>query len=435
MKIYPSKANGEMLCPPSKSMAHRNLICAALAEGQSIIRNVDFSEDIKATLSCIKELGAQYTIENNTVTIRGNPGFALQPQAQDHTPAQGQVQPQSQAQTHSASQTLNFNCNESGSTLRFFIPLAMLQDKPSVFSGSQVLMTRPLSVYEKICQSQGIKLEQKEGKVYLQGKLHATDFEIPGNISSQFITGLLFTLPLLNEDSKIILTESIESKPYIDMTLQVQKDFRIEAAWINENTLLVKGNQKYKNTDTYVEGDYSNAAFFEALNTLGGKVKINGLRKDSLQGDKVYLPYFNALCKDFARLDISDCPDLGPVLFVVAAAHNGGEFTGTKRLAIKESNRGQVMCQELAKFGIKTLQEENRIVIYKSELKRPEEVLQGHNDHRIVMSLATLLTLTGGRIEGISAVKKSLPDYFKRIKNLGIKFDYDIEGESDGMDK
>ena len=413
MRIYPSKVNGEMLCPPSKSMAHRNLICAALAEGKSIIRNVDFSEDIKATLSCIKELGAQYTIENNTVTIRGNPGFALQSQAQ----------------------TLNFNCNESGSTLRFFIPLAMLQDKPSVFSGSQVLMTRPLSVYEKICQSQGIKLEQKEGKVYLQGKLHATDFEIPGNISSQFITGLLFTLPLLNEDSKIILTESIESKPYIDMTLQVQKDFGIEAAWINENTLLVKGNQKYKNTDTYVEGDYSNAAFFEALNTLGGKVKINGLREDSLQGDKVYLPYFNELCKDFARLDISDCPDLGPVLFVVAAAHNGGEFTGTKRLAIKESNRGQVMCQELAKFGIKTLQEENRIVIYKSELKRPEEVLQGHNDHRIVMSLATLLTLTGGRIEGISAVKKSLPDYFKRIKNLGIKFDYDIEGESDGMDK
>lgn len=408
MIINPSKANGVMMAPPSKSMAHRHLICAALAEGKSVIHNIDLSEDIKATLNCIKQLGATAQIDGNTITVEG-----------------------AGTNIYKAGENVRqFNCNESGSTLRFFIPLSMLAQEKSVFIGSEVLMTRPMTVYEDICRSQNICFERKNGGIEIKGKLSAADFSVPGNISSQFITGLLFTLPLLDGDSSITLTESVESKPYIDMTLQVQKEFGIKAEWTSENTLSIAGKQKYVATDGTVEGDYSNAAFFEALNCIGGNVTVQGLKADSLQGDKVYLPYFKELEKGFAKIDISDCPDLGPILFVMAASLHGGEFTGTKRLKIKESNRGAVMCEELGKCGIKTLQEENRIVIYEGTPVLPEETIDGHNDHRIVMSMATLLTITGGKIQGIGAVKKSLPDYFKRIRALGINFETENSEEA-----
>lgn len=402
MKIFPSTANGIITAPPSKSMAHRYLICAALSDGISEIHNIAFSEDIKATLQCIEQLGVSVKIENDTVFVNGCGSKILSENFESER---------------------FFNCNESGSTLRFFIPLAMLSEKKAVFSGSQVLMTRPLSVYEEICKNQKIKLEHKENELQLQGKLKSGNFEIPGDISSQFITGLLFALPFLNGDSRIILTNSIESKPYINMTLQVQNEFGIKTKWENENTLLILGNQTYKKQNAIVEGDYSNAAFLDVFNFLGGNVQVQGLKKDSLQGDKIYQEYFEKLKNGFATLDISDCPDLGPILFVLASANFGGEFTGTKRLKIKESNRGEVMCKELEKFGVKSFQEENRIVIYKEKLFSPKEIILGHNDHRIVMSMVTLLSLVGGEIEGTNAVKKSFPDYFEKIKSLGIKFE------------
>lgn len=402
MKIYPSNANGIITAPPSKSMAHRYLICAALSDGISEIHNIAFSEDIKATLQCIEQLGAFAKIENDTVFVNGCGSKILSGNFENER---------------------IFNCNESGSTLRFFIPLAMLSEKKSNFFGSKVLMTRPLSVYEDICKNQKIKLEHKNEGIQIEGKLKSGIFEIPGDISSQFITGLLFALPLLNGNSKIILTNSIESKPYINMTLQVQNEFGIKTKWENENTLLILGNQSYNKQSATVEGDYSNAAFLDVFNFLGGNVQVQGLKKDSLQGDKIYLEYFEKLKNDFSTLDISDCPDLGPILFVLASANHGGEFTGTKRLKIKESNRGEVMCKELAKFGVKSVQEENRIVIYKEKLSSPKEIIFGHNDHRIVMSMITLLSLVGGEIEGTDAVKKSFPDYFEKIKSLGIKFE------------
>lgn len=402
MKIFPSTANGIITAPPSKSMAHRYLICAALSDGISEIHNIAFSEDIKATLQCIKQLGASAKIEKDTVFVNGCGSKILSENFESER---------------------FFNCNESGSTLRFFIPLAMLSEKKAVFFGSKVLMTRPLSVYEEICKNQKIKLEHKEDELQLQGKLKSGNFEIPGDISSQFITGLLFALPFLNGDSRIILTNSIESKPYINMTLQIQNEFGIKTKWENENTLLILGNQTYKKQNATVEGDYSNAAFLDVFNFLGGNVQVQGLKKDSLQGDKIYQEYFEKLKNGFATLDISDCPDLGPILFVLASTNFGGEFTGTKRLKIKESNRGEVMCKELEKFGVKSFQEENRIVIYKEKLFSPKEIILGHNDHRIVMSMVTLLSLVGGEIEGTDAVKKSFPDYFEKIKSLGIKFE------------
>lgn len=401
MKINPSVANGIVIAPPSKSMAHRYLICAALSDGKSEIHNIALSEDIKATLECIKQLGASAKIENNTIFVEGCGKKIFENLSEERI----------------------FNCNESGSTLRFFIPLALLSSKKANFTGSKVLMTRPLSVYEDICKTQKIRLEHKTSGIEVEGKLKSGNFEIPGDISSQFVSGLLFALPLLDGDSKIILTNSIESKSYINMTLQVQNEFGIKSKWESENTLLILGNQSYEAKNATVEGDYSNAAFLDVFNFLGGNVQVQGLKAESLQGDKVYKKYFADLEKGFAKIDISDCPDLGPILFAFASLKHGGEFVGTKRLKIKESNRGAVMCEELAKFGVKTLQEENRIVIYEGKILSPSQILFGHNDHRIVMSLVTMLTITGGEIDGTDAVKKSFPDYFEKIRELGINFE------------
>ena len=400
MIINSSVAKGQIIAPPSKSMAHRYLICASLAQGTSTIKNIDLSEDIKATLSCLSQLGAKYQLlkdENGlyTVKVEGCNGNIV-------------------------NTSTCFDCNESGSTLRFFLPLAMLKEEPSVFKGSPVLLNRPLSIYTDICKEQGIALEKLDGQIRVQGKLRPSNFVIDANISSQFITGLLLTLVLLDKDSSLELRNTIESKPYIDMTLQVLNDFGIVAKWEKDNVLYIPGCQKYKATEAEVEGDYSNAAFFEALNTIGGNVEVKGLNPASLQGDKVYIELFKKLQNSFETIDISDCPDLGPILFSVAAAHKGGVFIGTKRLRIKESNRGAVMCEELAKFGVKTLMEDNKITIYQSTLKRPEVDVLGHNDHRIVMALATLLTKTGGSIQGETAVRKSFPDYFAKLRSLGI---------------
>ncbi|MBO4857780.1 MAG: 3-phosphoshikimate 1-carboxyvinyltransferase [Treponema sp.] len=425
MKINPSIAKGIMISPPSKSMAHRNLICAALADGTSIIHNIDFSEDIKATISCLESLGVkiQVTSDDDNATSTSGTTLTVFGTGGNFT-----------AQPHS------LFCNESGSTLRFFIPIAMLSDQEAVFTGSQTLLSRPLSVYEDICAKQGIAFEHVEGnqsykQLKLQGKLQPGNFEIPGNISSQFITGLLFVLPLLSSDSTITLTNSIESRAYIDMTIQTQKSFGVKIEWQNENTLFISGNQYYKPGEQTVEGDFSNAAFFEALNTIGGSVTVQGLNMHSLQGDKVYLTHFEELKKGFVQIDISDCPDLGPILFVVAALHHGGKFTGTKRLKIKESDRGTVMCEEFAKLGIATRQSENEIEISPLQDKSTRPVtLLGHNDHRIVMALTVLLTKVGGNIEGIEAVRKSLPDFFVRIRKLGIDFEPDGEEIKNGLD-
>ena len=468
MQINPSFAKGIMTAPPSKSMAHRNLICAALAQGKSIIHNIDFSEDIKATISCLESLGVkiQVTSDDNSTST----GAVFKSDTGETSLIVFGTGGKFTAKSHS------LFCNESGSTLRFFIPIAMLSDQEAIFTGSQTLLSRPLSVYEDICLKQGIIFEHLEynevnqanqaatrnpitnhkearaskesyRQLKLHGKLQPDNFSIPGNISSQFITGLLFVLPLLDSDSTITLTDSIESRAYIDMTIQTQKCFGIQIEWKNENTLFIKGKQKYTATEQTVEGDYSNAAFFEAFNSIGGNVTIKGLNPNSLQGDKIYLEYFKALQKDFCTIDISDCPDLGPILFVIAALHHGAKFTGTKRLKIKESDRGSVMCQELAKLGITSNQRENEIIISSlpdkmqqnqqssQENTVPQSVtLLGHNDHRIVMALTVLLTKVGGTIEGVEAVRKSLPDFFNRIKKLGIDFEANGEEIKNGMD-
>ena len=396
VSIRPGRPGGTVATPPSKSMAHRLLICAGLSQGTSHISGVDLNEDILATIDCLRALGAKCTVNGDTVTVQGADILQAKPE-------------------------IALCCRESGSTLRFFIPLALLCGQSVSFTGTEKLLSRPLSVYEQLCAQYGFKFKQSRSLVTVNGKLQAGEYTVPGDISSQFITGLLFALPMTRGDSVIRITPPVESRGYIDLTLQALHAFGIRASWQDPCTLVIPGDQHYQPRDMAVEGDYSGAAFFAGLNALGGDIQITGLLSDSLQGDKVYETYIPSLCVGCPELDIADCPDLGPILFAVAAAKNGAVFTGTRRLKIKESDRAAAMATELAAFGTEVIVEENRVLVNAKAFHRPDRVLQGHNDHRIVMSLAVLLTLTGGEIEGAQAVRKSFPEFFERLRQLGIE--------------
>jgi len=392
--IAPSRANGTVLAPPSKSMVHRMLMGAGLAEGTSVVENIDLSEDIKATLGMLKALGGQYKIEGHKVIMQGVGGKKLQ-----------------------TNQKLN--SNESGSTLRFFIPLLLSGGEKAEFTGAKRLFERPLGIYEEICKEQGILFEKSDTGLKVEGQLKASHFKVQGNISSQFITGLLFALPLLKEDSVLEVLPPVESRAYIDMTLEALQTFGIKVRQ-EGNTFYIAGNQSYQAKDVTVEGDYSNAAFLDAFNLIGGNVIVQGLREDTLQGDRIYKTYYEVLKEEHPVLDLAECPDLGPILMGMAATGNGARFTGTRRLRIKESDRGAVMAEELAKFGIQVDVMENEIVVHKGTLVRPNELLNSHNDHRIAMTMATLCTITGGTIDGAESVRKSFPNYYDVIEQLGI---------------
>lgn len=393
--IEKSTALGKITAPPSKSMAHRYLICGALSE-KSEIKNIAFSKDIEATLNCLLGLGCEISVDGGVVTIGkiGSKSITNKP----------------------------ILCNESGSTLRFLIPICLLFDKEITLTGSSRLFSRSLSVYEEICKAQNIKFVKTENSVTVKGKLQSGVYTVRGDISSQFITGLIFALSNLENDSTIKITENLESASYLALTIKALGDFGVRVSRIDGRTIYIKGNQTYKNRSLKVEGDYSNAAFLDAFNYLGGNVLVKGLATNTAQGDSIYKEYFEKINKGRPTLDVSDCPDLAPVLMALAAAKNGCKLIGTHRLKIKESDRGAAMKSELAKFGCKVTVDENTITVHKCVLKTPKMPLFGHNDHRIVMSLAVLCTLTGGVIEGAEAVIKSYPNFFESLKLLGVNF-------------
>ena len=395
--IRPAKANGVVAAPPSKSMAHRLLLAAGLSTDESVVSNLAYSRDVRATIDCLKALGATVTLADDRATVRG-------------------VDPQ----TRTRFATLP--CTESGSTLRFFLPLCLLSDAPATLTGTATLLSRPLSVYKPLCQAQGLRFDLSETAVTVAGRLQGGDLTLRGDVSSQFITGLLYALPLQTRDSTLTLLPPIESRSYIDLTLSALETFGVRAAWTDETTLHIPGGQRYLPQRIAVEGDWSNAAFLEGLNLLGGQVTVTGLNEDSLQGDRVYRAHFAALQGGTPTISLADCPDLGPVLFALAAAKNGATFTEIGRLRIKESDRVGAMQQELQKLGVKTLASESTLTVYPG-LHAPTEQLYGHNDHRIVMALSLLCTLVGGEIAGAEAVGKSFPDYFDRLKQLGVPID------------
>ena len=396
VEIKAGTARGTVNAPPSKSVAHRLLISAALADGISKISGISDCDDVRATVNALSALGVKITVNGDTATVVGKHPSCMTPDGP-------------------------LFCEESGSTLRFILPIALLPGKTVMLRGKEGLMKRPMEIYENICRDGGLIYVKDGDSITVKGPLKSGNFTLPGNVSSQFISGLLFALPHLKGDSKISITPPIESKPYIEMTIDALSQFGVKIKWVNECTLFIKGEQKFTPACLTVEGDYSGAAFIDALGTLGGDVCVRGLREDTLQGDSVYKSYFKLFDCGVPTIHLGNCPDLGPILFAMAAARCGGIFTGTKRLKIKESDRAAVMAAELKKFGTSVSVYEDKVVVYPAQFHKPSEDLDGHGDHRIVMALAVLLTLVGGKINGAEAVSKSYPDFFSDLEALGIE--------------
>lgn len=396
-RIEKSKAEGKVTAPTSKSVAHRMLICASMCQRESRIDGIPSCEDVLATIDCLRTLGVKIEYDGYSATVYGIDFTKAKPCGV-------------------------LNCRESGSTLRFLIPLAMLSESEVVFVGSERLMERPQGIYEKIAKEQGLTFVNDGKSITVRGPLPAGEYFIDGSISSQFITGLLLAFSTLSGDSKIIVNRVIESRPYIELTTFAMAQFGVRVYNDTDWSFFIFGGQEYKERHLSVEGDWSGAAFLEAFNHIGGAVVIEGMNEESRQGDKICRELFKKLDEGFCEINIENCPDLAPILFTVAAIKSGARFTGTRRLKIKESDRAEVMKAELAKFGAELLVEENSVTVYQKELHAPTSLLCGHNDHRIVMSLAVLCSLYGGEIEGCEAVAKSYPSFFEDIKSLGIKY-------------
>ncbi len=414
-KIYPSKVHGQITIPPSKSMAHRAIICASLAKGTSTITNVSYSEDILATLHGMEQLGAIIKRQKDAIQITGIADFK---QCKSDT----------------------IFCNESGSTLRFFIPIFSLCEKKIIFTGKERLLKRPQTIYEEIFHKQGLRYQQSAESITICGPLKSTHYELEGNISSQFISGLLFALPLLEEDSTIHIKEPFESASYVDLTLEMLQHFGIEVTYQDKNTLYIKGNQTYQANDYHVEGDYSQLAFFAVLAAINNDLDVNGVNASSKQGDQVILSIlkkatipveplsygYHISCKEFKgnEIDLQNCPDLGPILCVLAMYAKGTtRIYNAQRLRYKESDRIAAMESELKKCGVQISTTESEIIINGKNNYAGDVVLHAHNDHRIVMSLCVAATLFHQSIiiDGVEAINKSYPDFFEDFKRIGGK--------------
>ncbi len=393
VRIRPGRAFGTVAAPPGKSMTHRLLLCAALSGGPCRIRGVVPSGDVLATLEALPSLGAGCSAEDGAVLIcrgdRPGPG----------TPV---------------------FCRESASTLRFLIPLLLLGDEEYVLTGSPRLMERPLGPYADLCAEQGLTFRKDGTSLHVRGPLRSGTFTLPGSVSSQFVSGLLFALPLLDGDSKIVLTGGVSSRAYIEMTRQIQSRFGVRSGWTDEAALSVPGKQTYLPADGAADGDWSAGSVLEGLNLLGGDVTVTGLDPESLHADRMSRQYYPLLLSGCPTLDVDQCPDLAPALMALAAAHRGAVLTGTARLRAKESDRPAAMAAELRKLGVSCRVEENAVFVEGGTLHASETPLDSHNDHRVAMALSLLLTKTGGVLEGAEAVAKSWPDYFNVLRRLHV---------------
>lgn len=395
--IKPSVLKGKVDIPASKSCAHRALICASLA-GNSEISGINFSKDIDATIQAMSALGSVIYTNHNSVDV---PDVINPPEK------------------------AVIDCNESGSTLRFVIPIAAALGVETEFHGRGRLPQRPIDIYIRELSKHGIKFNYNNTMPFtISGKLTSGIYEIEGNISSQFITGLLFALPLVDGDSEIILTSHLESRPYVDITIDTLKRFGIEITE-TENSFKIKGGQKYVPHDERVEGDYSQAAFFYVANALGSQVEIGNLNPDSVQGDKKIIELIDSVVKDGHitgyKADCSDIPDLVPILSVLGAYGNETSVIyNAERLRIKESDRLTACADMINNLG-------GDVTVTPDGLEiKPVEKLHGgtidsYGDHRIVMAgcIAALCCDGDVTIKGAEAVNKSYPDFLNDYTKLG----------------
>lgn len=415
VKIFPSKVMGEVKIPPSKSMSHRAIICASLAKGTSTITNVAYSDDVKITIEGMRQLGAKIECYEDYVIIEGITDFS---KCKEDT----------------------IFCNESGSTLRFFIPIFSLCNRKIAFTGKNRLLKRPQSIYEKIFNEQNITYTHNNEQIEIGGSLKPRKYELDGDISSQFISGLLFALPLLEKDSTIYIREPYESRSYVDLTLQMLSLYGIKAEYIDRNTLYIWGNQSYKAHNYEIEGDFSQLAFFAVLASINNDLLCTGLSHNSLQGDKKIISILKnagATIEEIEKgylikkskltgcdIDLQDCPDLGPILNVLAMYSKGKtRIFNAQRLRYKESDRISAMEEELLKCNVDIQTNESEIIIVGKDVYQCNETLIAHKDHRIVMSLAVAATLFNKEviIDEAQAINKSYPTFFEDMKKIGVK--------------
>ena len=403
-------AGGQVKAPGSKSYAHRALIALALSRGKGTIENVEISGDIMATLKCLEDLGVDFFIKGNQIRLDAS-GFG---QRRDRV-----LKPE-----------------ESGSTLRFFIPITLLFDEVYEFRGSTSLLKRPLTVYEELFQDLDIMMYRDSlESLVIKGKLEPGSFTMRGDVSSQFVSGMLMVMPLLSGDSTLTVTGELESSAYVDMTIKVMRDFGISVTQKNQ-TFYVEGNQSYTPRDYVVEGDFSQAAYFMAAGALAGDVTVTSLEPSSMQGDMEILRILKKMGAEVSYedhgyrikkdrlvgmdIDISQIPDLAPILGVLLSlSEGGGKLLNGVRLRYKESNRIESTVDMINALGGEAKEVGDDVVIQGMEFLKGGRVFP-HHDHRMVMasSIASLRCKEPVHIEDFEAVAKSYPDFFKDLDKI-----------------
>lgn len=416
-KLVVDNLVGEVVIPPSKSLAHRAIIASSLADGPSIIKNVSYSKDILATIFCLRSLGTEIVTFANSLKVIPHP----------------------------LKRVSDLNAWESGSTLRFMIPLMLLQDEEIKIDGINRLKTRPINDYLNIFEDFKIKYEyNNELPLTVKGRLKAGKYYLKGDTSSQFITGLMFALPLLEGDSEIILTSNLESIEYVNMTIKILDLYGIKILK-TANGYSIKGCQKYQSHNYVIPADFSQAAFFLGANFLGAKIKLKGLELNHLQGDERIVSILEEMGASFnsdylvtslepKNIDISlkDEPDLLPILAVVALAIPGVTvFRDLKRLEYKESNRILATKELIEAVGGKVEVRDYAMYISEGNSLRPNMV-KVYNDHRILMAAAILNLLTKEiTVDDLKPVNKSFPDFFKIYESLGGKiYEWTCKGKN-----
>ncbi len=428
VRIHPAALRGPAHIPTSKSLCHRAILSAALSAGESRIDRVSFSEDIQATLRVAKAFGASFEIKEDSIFVRGIGGRIGSAKADLTLP-------------------VSLDCGESGSTLRFMIPIMAALGMPSLYSGSGKLPERPLGVYYDLFDEKGISYQNKNGKLPLlvKGTLEGGRYTVDGSVSSQFITGLLMALPLAEKDSTLTVAGKLESAPYVDLTLSVLQVFGIRIERLSETEFRIPGGQTYLRSRYAVETDASQAAFF--VMAAGGCLKplesilIPGMARNTAQGDKAFTEAFNAfgghavyeedglrvfglsdLSADSRWFNAASCPDIVPILAVLGTILPGSlRITGCARLRIKESDRLEAITSGLSILGAHIKTDGDDLVIeggYESVSR--VVTVDSDNDHRIAMSLA-VASLVSNRtieIEGASCVNKSWPSFWKDMEAM-----------------
>ena len=411
--FLPGKLSGDVKIPSSKSVSHRALICAALAEGTSYVRDITMSQDIYATIDTLTALGASFETGENVIKVQG---------------------------ISTPSEKADLRCNESGSTLRFIIPVACALGTESTFYGNGRLPERPIDIYTRELSEKNIRFDYNHTMPFTaRGKLKGGKFHIEGNVSSQFITGLLLALPLCSEDSEIILTSPLQSEPYVNITTDCMKHFGVNVEK-TETGYAVKGGQKYIPADYTSEADFSQAAFFVTANATGSNVRITNLPDPdfSSQGDKKIIEIAERICynkkagiSEDIYIDASDIPDLVPALSVLGSLSGSTvHITNAERLRIKESDRLDTTSRMINGIGGKAKVTDDGLIIFPVPHFTGGTV-NSFNDHRIAMASAIASTASTGNVTvlGFESIRKSYPDFLNDFINLGGKTDNGINLE------